>query len=69
MQYTSYYNLPQYEANDKTAWLTIFNQAMLDIDTGIHGAKQPLIQLTLQLQPHSQPLLRLLLMYQLSLLL
>lgn len=39
MQYTSYYNLPQYEANDKTAWLTIFNQAMLDIDTGIHGAK------------------------------
>ena len=39
MQYTSYYNLPQYEANDKTAWLTIFNQAMLSIDTGIHEAK------------------------------
>ena len=39
MQYTSYYSLPQYEANDKTAWLTIFNQAMLAIDTGIHGAK------------------------------
>lgn len=39
MQYTSYYNLPQYEANDKTAWLTIFNQAMLAIDTGIHEAK------------------------------
>lgn len=39
MQYTSYYSLPQYEANDKTAWLTIFNQAMLAIDTGIHEAK------------------------------
>lgn len=39
MQYTSYYSLPQYEANDKTAWLTIFNQAMLSIDTGIHEAK------------------------------
>ncbi|MBO7734164.1 MAG: hypothetical protein J6S67_16490 [Methanobrevibacter sp.] len=39
MQYTSYYSLPQYEDNDKTAWLTIFNQAMLSIDTGIHGAK------------------------------
>lgn len=39
MQYTSYYQLPQYEANDKTAWLTIFNQAMLSIDTGIHEAK------------------------------
>lgn len=39
MQYTTYYSLPQYEANDKTAWLTIFNQAMLAIDTGIHGAK------------------------------
>ena len=39
MQYTSYYQLPQYEANDKTAWLTIFNQAMLSIDTAIHGAK------------------------------
>lgn len=39
MQYTTYYELPQYEANDKTAWLTIFNQAMLKIDTGIHAAK------------------------------
>lgn len=39
MQYTTYYSLPQYEANDKTAWLTIFNQAMLAIDTGIHEAK------------------------------
>ena len=39
MQYTTYYNLPQYEGNDKTAWLTIFNQAMLDIDGGIHEAK------------------------------
>lgn len=39
MQYTTYYELPQYEANDKTAWLTIFNQAMLAIDTGIHAAK------------------------------
>lgn len=39
MQYTSYYSLPQYEANDKTAWLTIFNQAMLSIDSGIHEAK------------------------------
>lgn len=39
MQYTTYYELPQYEANDKTAWLTIFNQAMLTIDTGIHAAK------------------------------
>lgn len=39
MQYTTYYSLPQYEANDKTAWLTIFNQAMLSIDTGIHEAK------------------------------
>ena len=39
MQYTSYYSLPRYEANDKTAWLTIFNQAMLSIDTGIHEAK------------------------------
>lgn len=39
MQYTTYYELPQYEANDKTAWLTTFNQAMLAIDTGIHAAK------------------------------
>lgn len=39
MQYTTYYNLPQYEGSDKTAWLTVFNQAMLAIDTGIHGAK------------------------------
>ena len=39
MQYTTYYELPQYEGTDKTAWLTIFNQAMLKIDTGIHGAK------------------------------
>ena len=39
MQYTTYYELPQYEANDKTAWLTIFNQAMLAIDTAIHTAK------------------------------
>lgn len=40
MLYTTYYQLPQYEGTDKTAWLTIFNQAMLDIDTGIHEAKQ-----------------------------
>lgn len=39
MQYTTYYNLPQYEGSDKTAYLTIFNQAMLDIDTAIHAAK------------------------------
>lgn len=39
MQYTTYYELPQYEANDKTAWLTIFNQAMLTIDGAIHAAK------------------------------
>lgn len=39
MQYTTYYELPQYEANDKTAYLTIFNQAMLAIDTAIHAAK------------------------------
>lgn len=39
MQYTTYYSLPQYEGSDKTAWLTIFNQAMLAIDTAIHAAK------------------------------
>ena len=64
MQYTSYYSLPQYEANDKTAWLTIFNQAMLSIDTGME-LKPPLILLTLQLQPLRVPLLRLLQTYQL----
>lgn len=39
MNYTTYYNLPQYEGSDKTAWLTTFNAAMAAIDAGIHGAK------------------------------
>lgn len=39
MNYTTYYELPQYEGSDKTAWLTTFNSAMAAIDTGIHAAK------------------------------
>lgn len=36
MRYTANYNLPQYEENDITSWLTTFNGAMEDIDTGMH---------------------------------
>lgn len=39
MNYTTYYELPQYEGSDKTAWLTTFNAAMADIDAAIHEAK------------------------------
>ena len=39
MNYTTYYELPQYQGSDKTAWLTIFNSAMAAIDAGIHEAK------------------------------
>lgn len=39
MNYTTYYELPQYQGSDKTAWLTTFNSAMAAIDAGIHDAK------------------------------
>ena len=39
MNFTTYYELPQYQGSDKTAWLTVFNSAMAAIDAGIHEAK------------------------------
>ena len=39
MQSTTYYELSQYEANDKPTWLVGYNGDMAKIDAGIHGAK------------------------------
>lgn len=39
-EHTQYYNLPVYQADDKTSWLTDFNGAMEKIDTAIHEAAQ-----------------------------
>lgn len=39
MNYTTYYELPQYVGSDKTSWLVTFNGAMSSIDAGIHEAK------------------------------
>lgn len=39
MNYTTYYELPQYVGSDKTSWLVVFNGAMASIDAGIHEAK------------------------------
>ena len=39
MNYTTYYELPQYVGSDKTSWLVVFNGAMAAIDAGIHEAK------------------------------
>ena len=36
---TTYYNLPQFLTSDKPAWLTDINNAMSDIDTGLHSAQ------------------------------
>lgn len=36
---TTYYNLPQFLTTDKPAWLTDINNAMSDIDTGLHAAQ------------------------------
>ena len=39
MQSTTYYELSQYEANDKPTWLVGYNGDMAKIDAGIHEAK------------------------------
>ena len=36
---TTHYNLPQFVTTDKPAWLTDFNGAMSNIDTGIYNAQ------------------------------
>lgn len=36
---TTYYNLPQFLTSDKPAWLTDINNAMSDIDSGLHAAQ------------------------------
>lgn len=37
---TEYYELPQFEASDKPAWLTDFNNAMATIDTALHAISE-----------------------------
>lgn len=38
MQYTSYYNLPYYEANDIANYLETYNNTIMSLDTAIHEA-------------------------------
>lgn len=38
MQYTSYYNLPYYEANDIANYLDTYNTTIMALDTAIHEA-------------------------------
>lgn len=38
MQYTSYYNLPYYEANDIANYLDTYNTTIMTLDTAIHEA-------------------------------
>ena len=38
MQYTSYYNLPYYEANDIANYLDTYNNTIIALDTAIHEA-------------------------------
>lgn len=37
---TEYYDLPQFEASDKPAWLTDFNNAMATIDAALHAISE-----------------------------
>lgn len=46
MQQTTNYQLPIYETNDVTSWLTVFNNAMQAIDTAIFNAKSEADQAT-----------------------
>lgn len=39
MQYTSYYNLPYYEANDIANYLETYNNTIIALDTAIHEAQ------------------------------
>lgn len=39
MQYTPYYNLPYYEANDIANYLDTYNNTIMSLDTAIHNAQ------------------------------